>query len=288
MKKIFIHLALFCGLASLLLGQSLPELRMLLRQDDGQAIIAKMLKEASNEKRERLLGMIVELTKAHMTIPHVIGVNSPNENSIRFDDAAILLRDSGNEQAVLDAFKDGIQNAGIAELIDAVEVLSTCRGQEHVELIERLAKDRLAILGDTLISSEIEEERYARNDLLGSFARILMALASSANPSGMERAKKIREEFAVLYPSENGKRVLAAIDANLAKITPHQSATTRGHDTGRETLPRDAKPPATPNAPEAGQGVQSEEPTSSTPWSLIGVMIVAVIGLLWLLLKRRS
>jgi hypothetical protein len=33
---------------------------------------------------------------------------------------------------------------------------------------------------------------------------------------------------------------------------------------------------------------QSEEPTSSTPWSIIVVLIVAATGLLWLLLKRRA
>ena len=32
----------------------------------------------------------------------------------------------------------------------------------------------------------------------------------------------------------------------------------------------------------------SEEPTSSIPWSIIVVLIVAAIGLLWLLLNRRS
>lgn len=32
----------------------------------------------------------------------------------------------------------------------------------------------------------------------------------------------------------------------------------------------------------------SEEPTSSMPWSIIVVLIVAALGLLWLLLKRRS
>ncbi len=32
----------------------------------------------------------------------------------------------------------------------------------------------------------------------------------------------------------------------------------------------------------------SEEPTSSTPWSILVVLIVAALGLLWLLLKRRS
>jgi len=32
----------------------------------------------------------------------------------------------------------------------------------------------------------------------------------------------------------------------------------------------------------------SEEPTSSTPWSVIAILIVAAIGLLWLLLKNRK
>ena len=31
-----------------------------------------------------------------------------------------------------------------------------------------------------------------------------------------------------------------------------------------------------------------DQPTSSTPWSVVGVLIVAAIGLLWLLLKRRA
>jgi hypothetical protein len=33
---------------------------------------------------------------------------------------------------------------------------------------------------------------------------------------------------------------------------------------------------------------QREESAASTPWSIIGVLIVAALGLLWLLLKRRS
>jgi hypothetical protein len=43
-------------------------------------------------------------------------------------------------------------------------------------------------------------------------------------------------------------------------------------------------------APEAKPTVPTprDEPTSSTPWSIIVVLIVAAVGLLWLLLKRRS
>lgn len=48
--------------------------------------------------------------------------------------------------------------------------------------------------------------------------------------------------------------------------------------------------PPTQKAPEAKPTVATprEEPTSSTPWSIIVALIVAALGLLWLLLKRRS
>jgi hypothetical protein len=44
----------------------------------------------------------------------------------------------------------------------------------------------------------------------------------------------------------------------------------------------DAKAPQSKPTP-----TPSEEATSSTPWSIIVVLIVAAAGLLWLLLKRR-
>lgn len=48
-------------------------------------------------------------------------------------------------------------------------------------------------------------------------------------------------------------------------------------------------PPLLPKAPEAmPTPTPSEEPTSSTPWSIIVVLIVAATGVLWLLLKNRK
>lgn len=59
-----------------------------------------------------------------------------------------------------------------------------------------------------------------------------------------------------------------------------------------ETTPAPKPPvvqPPTPMAPEAKpETTPSEEPTSSTPWSIIIVLIVAVTGLLWLLVKNRK
>lgn len=46
------------------------------------------------------------------------------------------------------------------------------------------------------------------------------------------------------------------------------------------------QPPAPQKAPEAKPTTANEEPASSTPWSIIVVLIVAATGLLWLVLKR--
>ena len=46
--------------------------------------------------------------------------------------------------------------------------------------------------------------------------------------------------------------------------------------------------PIPQNATEAKPSLPSEEPTSSIFWSVVAVLIVAAIGLLWLLLKNRK
>lgn len=50
------------------------------------------------------------------------------------------------------------------------------------------------------------------------------------------------------------------------------------------------QPPAPKKASDAKPtaSTPSEEPTSSTPWSIMVVLSVAALGLLWLLFKRRS
>jgi hypothetical protein len=53
--------------------------------------------------------------------------------------------------------------------------------------------------------------------------------------------------------------------------------------------PRAKQPSAERATPETKPGPSpSEAPTPSTPWIIIVVVIVAALGLLWLLLKRRS
>jgi hypothetical protein len=71
----------------------------------------------------------------------------------------------------------------------------------------------------------------------------------------------------------------------------HETSPTSAPNTQTATTPNPPPTvqPAAPNrAPESKPApTPSEKPTSSTPWSIIVVLIVAGCGLLWWLLKRR-
>lgn len=84
---------------------------------------------------------------------------------------------------------------------------------------------------------------------------------------------------------ERGAGSLAMVqfkDAKINRNAAQQESSPPASPSPSPPIPKkspDAKP--TPWTP-------SEEPTSSTPWSVIVILIVAASGLLWLLLKRRS
>jgi hypothetical protein len=72
-------------------------------------------------------------------------------------------------------------------------------------------------------------------------------------------------------------------------VVQSSSASSSEQTTGNQPPPV-VKPEAPKKAPESRPAAPtpSEEPASSTPWSIIVVLIVAAIGLLWLLLKGRK
>ena len=66
------------------------------------------------------------------------------------------------------------------------------------------------------------------------------------------------------------------------------NAATTTQTTPTPTPPPMVQPPAPKKPLEAKPATPSEEPTSSTPWSVVAVLIVAATDLLWLLVKKRK
>ncbi len=94
---------------------------------------------------------------------------------------------------------------------------------------------------------------------------------------------EFRFQIAAIDPSY--KSPLADAVPKLADAEPSTSAAS----SPAKPLPPSVKPSPVPKVPEAKPApTPGEEPTSSTPWSVVAVLIIAVIGLLWLVLKKRK
>jgi len=85
-------------------------------------------------------------------------------------------------------------------------------------------------------------------------------------------------------------RVTTALYPPAESKTEEAQPTPHGRDTSPLNPPPLIQPPTIKKATETKltASTPSEEPTSSTSWSIIGVFIVAATGLLWLLVKKRK
>ena len=92
--------------------------------------------------------------------------------------------------------------------------------------------------------------------------------------------------------SETGRIELVRLFNGAQDQTPEPASNSTGRESSAPSNQDDTPPvsrlPADKTPKIEAPPLTSEEPTSSKSWRIIVVMIVAGLGLLWLLLKRRS
>lgn len=100
------------------------------------------------------------------------------------------------------------------------------------------------------------------------------ALMADGNPDMVGRITQLAEQVAALAEGPTGSQKTGNSTASQSGSPDFK----QGQPPAPKKAPTTAPAPTTPG----------EEPTSSTPWSIIVVLIVAATGLLWLLLKKRK
>ena len=83
----------------------------------------------------------------------------------------------------------------------------------------------------------------------------------------------------------NGKMTLQTLQAGSGT---ESTTTNLDSPTATSQLPPVVRPPTPTKAHEVKPPTLSEKPTSSTPWSIVAVLVVVAFGLLCLLLKKRK
>jgi hypothetical protein len=125
-----------------------------------------------------------------------------------------------------------------------------------------------------------------------SFAACKRLLDEIKSPRAVEQVKQSLAKLA--NDPWLADRITASIFPPESKAEPTSSdqpkPATAGNDAASLNPPPSVQSPAPKKEPEAKPiaTTPSEESASSTPWSIVVVLIVAATGLLWLLLKRRS
>jgi hypothetical protein len=131
---------------------------------------------------------------------------------------------------------------------------------------------------------------------VGEYRCVLTRRVYRSDPSIVPKGPHDPPGIAVELASPEFRFQIAAIDPSykspLADAVPKSAEaepSTSSASSPAQAPPPSVKPSPTPKAPEAkAVTTQSEEPASSTQWSIIVVLIMAATGLLWLLLKGRK
>ncbi len=101
-----------------------------------------------------------------------------------------------------------------------------------------------------------------------------------ANAQHQQDQERIRMDAASGFTPEHAAKLVAGLEP---------STDAKNGDVSRQ---RTIIPPLAPSKKskltQAPHPAPNMEPTSSTPWSVIAVLIVAAIGLLWLLVEKRK
>lgn len=201
---------------------------------------------------------------------------------------AFVLKATRDESSLIGAFAAGLGQMNPSDQIDASDALSVCTSKEAADAIATATRSRLSQVRPPSTTQTTEDERRALNDAAGGFVQLMKRLAKTAEPNGKKLAADIRAE---LVAKSSGAPVwnllLQAVDAEIELHTPLNGSTS--NSTGNEiATPTPTKTATSKTLETKPAPTPSEESTSSTPWLVWAVLIVAATGLLWLLLKNRN
>ena len=139
---------------------------------------------------------------------------------------------------------------------------------------------------ETLASFSMERQKdETASEALAACKRLLMEMNT---PKADEQVKQSLAKLA--DDPWLAARVTTALYPPAESKSEEAQPTPNGSDASSLNPPSSVQPPAPKKMTETKPilPTPSEEPASSTPWSIIVVLIAAVCGLLWLLLKRSS
>jgi hypothetical protein len=215
-------------------------------------------------------------------------------------------------------------DSNVATMADAARILAITERQPGQQLKQQVPKETWKLLHESsnpcckiLALEKYDSTEQSPAELLGLYRECLMESFGYLQVRALEgvlRNKDFRPEVAALLkeylnsnpatddgtlpafpaiignPVDGAKMILAEISKTGISVNASPSTLAPSLVASSGPSPPIVQPPSPKKAVEAKPLVPtpSEEPASLTPWSIIVVLILAALGLLWLLLKNRK
>lgn len=201
-----------------------------------------------------------------------------------------ILQQIGTDEQILAAFGN-LSNFGHSEP-DAAEVLASCKSDNGVRIIQKLAEKRIPDL-KAAINPTNDVEKSRSNDVLIPFLFLIKHMEAATNPEGARAATQIRDKIAARYASENGRIFVALLDEEMAKARSRVNK----YRINLEHIPSivtSNKPKAIgaskPISTSLDQKPSQEGVNTGLTSKIVTVIVMLMVGatLTWLFVKKRS
>lgn len=266
--------------------------------EDNQSLVAR-IKTAQPSERKQIVDAIVEIAKEEaerVTLPfRGGGVDDPEAVRSRGTllNAGHVLGQAAEENAILEAFGESYRKIEPETRAGLARTLASCKDLRALNLVDESARDAVEKLLSFDMINLSENEKSIAELYAGSLILSLEAMATSVNPAGEGKAHAILVELekrSVGRPLMD--KLIFAIKAEFKANSVLQINADEPSDSldGRAAATQEDQ--AIPKIDENRSTTWGFIPTvwrvSSMPKVAVVVMIVAVLGLLLLLLKKRK
>jgi len=286
LSAIYCTALLICGTCFAQISAN--DVTAMLEEDEGGTRAVEMVRKLPPDQQGEVLDAVVRKVREKIPLP------DPSRGSTYISHAAGFLAEVGTDETRIACFGK-LSEFGLEER-SAAFALASCHGPAGVAIINERAKQRLPDLERMLAGVERafagqsdDKEKRKSNDVFISFMNLVEILDGSKNVAGPIAAKRLRDEFAKRCDTKNKKIVLAAFDDELTKAASRRSAATEASRKSAGGNSRSDRNSASAGEEPRSKATAQDGQTGSSPWLVWGgLVIVAAMGLLWFVLKRRT
>ena len=258
-------------------SQTKHDLRKSLHQFEGLEFEMKTSKFADEFKE--LAADQKEITKRHL-IELVNDSLVPNHGEIPTNAIAVSLIKIGDDQAILDAYAENLEEMDESNMLAAVDALCSTDSISAFKTVDKTARRWMGKISESTSFDLTSEQKRELNKTVVPFFALTEKMALSGSPIGEKMANAIRAE--IKQKAENSQvwnKILESLDAEISKKNLSRPTKTRS-DKRSEILSQITPVPISVRDSKKSNDLKS--------WSIYTIILCVLLGGTYYILRHKE